>query len=111
MGTTLAGQTQRFYFDTRGGRYIRTAKFNYFLVGIILPGKQILVPFMFKSPNVGIYSQTWQLVTKPVLCGGKPVLITLKGIAFQEDLHQSKRKGIQVIVAYALNLTNGIRIN
>lgn len=71
-------------------------------IGIILPGKQHFVPFMFKSPNVGIYSQTWQLVTRPVLSCGKPVLLTLRGIAFQEDLYQSKRKEIEVTIVYCL---------
>jgi hypothetical protein len=81
LGTSLAGKIQRFYFDTRGG--------------IILPGERLPLVFMFKSPNVGIYSEMWQLVTRPILCSGRPIYVTLKGVAFQDDLHEQKRKEIQ----------------
>jgi len=65
LGTKLAGQTQRFYFDTKSG--------------VILPGDTLNFPFIFKSPNAGIFTETWELMTKPILCGGAPIRITLRG--------------------------------
>ena len=65
LGTKLAGQTQRFYFDTKSG--------------VILPGDTLKFPFIFKSPNAGIFTETWELMTRPTLCGGAPVSITLRG--------------------------------
>ena len=65
LGTKLAGQTQRFYFDTKSG--------------VILPGDTLNFPFIFKSPNAGIFTETWELMTKPILCGGAPISVTLRG--------------------------------
>ena len=65
LGTKLAGQTQRFYFDSKSG--------------VILPGDTINFPFVFKSPSAGIFTETWELMTKPTLCGGDPIRITLRG--------------------------------
>ena len=67
LGTRLAGQTQRFYFDTN--------------TGVILPGDTMNFPFVFKSRNAGIFTETWELITNPVLCGGAPLKITLRGNA------------------------------
>lgn len=68
LGTKLAGQTQRFYFDTKSG--------------VILPGDTLKFPFVFKSPNAGIFTETWELMTRPTLCGGAPIRITLRGNEF-----------------------------
>ena len=65
LGTKLAGQTQRFYFDTKSG--------------VILPGDTLKFPFVFKSPSAGIFTETWELMTRPTLCGGAPIRITLRG--------------------------------
>ena len=65
LETKLAGQTQRFYFDTKSG--------------VILPGDTLKFPFVFKSPNAGIFTETWELMTRPTLCGGAPIRITLRG--------------------------------
>ena len=35
--------------------------------------KKIL--FIFKSPNFGIFSETWQFVTRPVLMGGAAIQV------------------------------------
>lgn len=53
------------------------------------------LPFIFKSSTIGIYSECWGFETRPVLCGGKPVLVTLRGVAFQQDLQQTKRDEIE----------------
>ncbi|KAL5516236.1 hypothetical protein EMCRGX_G001519 [Ephydatia muelleri] len=77
--------TQRFYFDTRGG--------------VLLPGQSFPVPFIFKSPNAGVFSETWALQTGPVLARGKPLVFVLRGVAFQEDLHLEKRNAIEDMLA------------
>ena len=64
--------------------------------GVLLPGQRTDFPFLFKSPNVGIFSERWNLRTGPVLCGGEPIHVTLKGIAFQEDLYSKRRQEIEV---------------
>ena len=65
LGTKLAGHAQRFYFDTKSD--------------VILPGDTSKFPFIFKSPNAGIFTETWELMTRPTLCGGAPIRITLRG--------------------------------
>ena len=45
------------------------ATLNY-LLGFILPGDTTMIPFVFKSPNPGIFSETWEFVTKPTLMSG-----------------------------------------
>lgn len=65
LGTKLAGHAQRFYFDTKSD--------------VILLGDTLKFPFIFKSPNAGIFTETWELMTRPTLCGGAPIRITLRG--------------------------------
>ena len=46
---------------------------------MILPGDTLNFPFVFKSANAGIFTETWELMTKPILCGGAPIRIHLRG--------------------------------
>nr|XP_009941214.1 PREDICTED: MYCBP-associated protein [Opisthocomus hoazin] len=62
---------QRFYFDTRPG--------------VILPGETRKFVFLFKSERAGIYSESWEFRTHPVLLGGALLQVTLWGIAVCED--------------------------
>ena len=64
--------------------------------GVLLPGQQLAFPFTFKSPNTGIFSETWSLHTGPVLGKGRPIFLTLKGITFQEDVNAQRRQEIEV---------------
>ena len=71
----------------------------YMYIGVILPGRNLTLDFIFKSPNSGIFSETWEIVTRPVLLsnnGQSPLYVTLKGVSFQPDLHQEKRAMIEV---------------
>ncbi|XP_062521856.1 MYCBP-associated protein-like isoform X2 [Corticium candelabrum] len=77
LDTCLDQGIQRFYFNTCSG--------------VVLPGRSLDFPFMFKSPYAGIFSETWQLETRPVLCRGAPLLVTLRGVTRRED----KLKGIR----------------
>ncbi|XP_071824825.1 MYCBP-associated protein-like isoform X2 [Apostichopus japonicus] len=74
-------KVQRFYFNTSSG--------------VLLPGDKLQFPFIFKSPNPGIFSETWQLDTKPTLCGGATLQVTLRGIALQEDKTKKQRNDIE----------------
>ena len=53
-------------------------------------------PFVFKSPNAGVFHEQWQFETRPVVCGGAALLVTLRGIAFQEDKFERQRKQLEV---------------
>ncbi|XP_022092227.1 MYCBP-associated protein-like [Acanthaster planci] len=74
-------KVQRFYFNTSSG--------------VLLPGESLKFPFAFKSPNAGIFSETWQLDTRPVLCGGAALQVALRGIALQEDKNKRQRDQIE----------------
>uniref|UniRef100_A0A8C4TR81 Uncharacterized protein n=1 Tax=Erpetoichthys calabaricus TaxID=27687 RepID=A0A8C4TR81_ERPCA len=75
-------KTQRFYFDTSAG--------------VILPGDKQQFLFTFKSPNAGIFSETWELSTHPTLLGGAGIQVTLRGIALHDDRTAEMRQTIQV---------------
>lgn len=53
-------------------------------------------PFVFKSPNAGVFHEQWQFETRPVVCGGAALLVTLRGIAFQEDKFVKQREQLEV---------------
>ncbi|NWQ58843.1 MYBPP protein, partial [Neopipo cinnamomea] len=60
-----------FYFDTRPG--------------VILPGETLRFSFLFKSRRAGIFSESWEFRTHPLLLGGALLQVTLWGIAVYED--------------------------
>ncbi|NXD28702.1 MYBPP protein, partial [Spelaeornis formosus] len=60
-----------FYFDTRPG--------------VILPGETRRFSFIFKSERAGIFSESWEFRTHPLLLGGALLQVTLWGIAVYED--------------------------
>ena len=64
--------------------------------GVLLPGQSLAFPFFFKSPNAGVFSEAWSLQTGPLLAGGRPVRLTLKGVAVQEDINAHKREELEV---------------
>ncbi|NXG49471.1 MYBPP protein, partial [Psilopogon haemacephalus] len=68
---TKGKRMQRFYFDTRPG--------------VILPGESRKFSFLFKSERVGIFSESWEFRTHPLLLGGALLQVTLWGIAVCED--------------------------
>ncbi|NXW01912.1 MYBPP protein, partial [Fregetta grallaria] len=68
---TKGKRMQCFYFDTRPG--------------IILPGKTRKFSFLFKSERAGIFSESWEFRTHPLLLGGALLQVTLWGIAVYED--------------------------
>uniref|UniRef100_H9H1I9 MYCBP associated protein n=1 Tax=Meleagris gallopavo TaxID=9103 RepID=H9H1I9_MELGA len=60
-----------FYFDARPG--------------VILPGETRKFFFLFKSERAGIFSESWEFRTHPLLLGGALLQVTLWGIAVCED--------------------------
>lgn len=64
--------------------------------GVLLPGEKLSFPFIFKSPNAGIFMEDWGLLTGPVLLGGREVRIRLRGVAFREDINATRREEIEV---------------
>ncbi|OXB59392.1 hypothetical protein ASZ78_009692 [Callipepla squamata] len=63
--------TRCFYFDARPG--------------VILPGETRKFFFLFKSERAGVFSESWELRTCPLLLGGALLQVTLWGIAVCED--------------------------
>ena len=66
------------------------------LTGVILPGETMKFPFVFKSPNAGVFTEQWKFETRPNLCGGAALIVTLRGIALQEDKFQREREELEV---------------
>ncbi|XP_042720937.1 MYCBP-associated protein [Lagopus leucura] len=62
---------RRFYFDARPG--------------VILPGETRKFFFLFKSERAGVFSESWEFRTHPLLLGGALLQVTLWGIAVCED--------------------------
>ncbi|XP_048673904.1 MYCBP-associated protein isoform X2 [Caretta caretta] len=61
-----------FYFNTRPG--------------VILPGETRNFSFFFKSGKAGIFSESWEFGTHPILLGGAVLQVSLWGIALYEDM-------------------------
>ncbi|KAK3094720.1 hypothetical protein FSP39_005416 [Pinctada imbricata] len=72
---------QRFYFNNSSG--------------VILPGETMKFPFVFKSPNAGVFTEQWKFETRPRLCGGASLIVTLRGIALQEDKFKVEREELE----------------
>ena len=66
-------------------------------------------PFVFKSPNAGVFHEQWQFETRPVVCGGAALLVTLRGIAFQEDKFERQRKQLEVTRSMLITYVKGFR--
>ena len=52
---------------------------------------------VFKSAIGGIFSEKWEFVTYPQLLSGASLLLTLRGVAIQEDKYKKTRASIEVI--------------
>ncbi|XP_051889317.1 MYCBP-associated protein [Pristis pectinata] len=72
---------QRFYFNTNSG--------------VILPGETINLPFTFKSPNAGIFTDFWEFCTHPVLLAGASLQVALWGVALFADRNEGARQQLQ----------------
>ena len=68
-----------------------------FVSGVLLPGDAVKFPFIFKSPNAGIFSEQWEFQTHPVVCGGAKLLVTLRGVALKQDKYEVERTELEVV--------------
>lgn len=66
------------------------------LVGVVLPGDMLRFPFVFKSPNAGVFSEQWEFQTHPVVAGGAKLLVTLRGVALKRDKFERHRAELEV---------------
>ncbi|XP_062886788.1 MYCBP-associated protein isoform X1 [Mobula hypostoma] len=71
----------RFYFNISSGK--------------ILPGETINLPFTFKSPNAGIFTDLWEFCTHPVLLAGASLQVALWGVAVFADRNEGARQQLQ----------------
>lgn len=72
--------------------------------GVILPNESKKIPLTFASQNAGIFNETWELDTQPVLCGGDPIYVLLRGVATEEDKLVQQRKDLEVHGCFALRM-------
>ncbi|XP_069785480.1 MYCBP-associated protein isoform X2 [Narcine bancroftii] len=72
---------QRFYFNLNSG--------------VILPGETMNLPFTFKSPNAGIFTEFWEFCTHPVLLAGASLQVALWGVALFADKNEGARWQLQ----------------
>ena len=78
LNRVLEGNTQRFYFDLREK--------------VLLPGRSISVPVIFKSAQAGVYWESWQLATRPAL---QPLIVTFRGVASTRDRFLQARQEVE----------------
>lgn len=89
-------KVQRFYFNNSSG--------------VILPGDTVKFPFVFKSPNAGVFTEQWEFQTHPVVCNGAALVVTLRGVALQEDKFKKQRSDLEKELAHkqAIQVVTGI---
>ncbi|XP_009980067.1 PREDICTED: LOW QUALITY PROTEIN: MYCBP-associated protein, partial [Tauraco erythrolophus] len=74
-----------FYFDTRPG--------------VILPAQTRKFSFLFKSERAGVFSESWEFRTHPLLLGGALLQVTLWGISVYEDKLADLREKLETDLA------------
>ncbi|XP_051731914.1 MYCBP-associated protein [Ctenopharyngodon idella] len=79
--TPTHSHTQHFYFNNT--------------TAAILPGSTKRISFTFKSVSAGIMTEVWRLNTHPVLMGGASLLVTLRGVALDEDKSAQQRAALE----------------
>ncbi|XP_063675440.1 MYCBP-associated protein-like isoform X4 [Bolinopsis microptera] len=84
LNTIMEGNKQRFYFSINDG--------------VILPGEELSIPLIFLSKQAGIYTESWQFITKPILNDGAPIVVTLKGIALKRDIFKAEKAKIEELL-------------
>jgi hypothetical protein len=61
-----------------------------------MPGDLLKLHICFKSEKGGIFTEKWEFVTEPKLLSGASLVLTLRGVAIQEDKHKKTRALIEV---------------
>jgi hypothetical protein len=78
------------------GQTLGELRFLFLFSGVILPGETVKIPFVFKSPNAGVFTEQWEFETRPVVCGGASLVVTLRGVAMQQDKFKKQRTELEV---------------
>jgi hypothetical protein len=65
---------------------------------VILPGDSLKINFVFKSVKGGVFTEKWEFLTQPKLLSGASLILTLRGIAVQEDKYRKDRAFIEVFI-------------
>ena len=63
---------------------------------MILPGDLLKIHVVFKSIKGGIFTEKWELITQPNLLNAASLVLTLRGVAIQEDKYKKNRAAIEV---------------
>ncbi len=63
---------------------------------MILPGDLLKLHIVFKSLKGGIYTEKWEFITHPPMLSGASLVLTLRGVAIQEDKFKKRRISIEV---------------
>lgn len=61
-----------------------------------MPGETRKFVFLFKSERAGIFSESWEFRTHPLLLAGALLQVTLWGIAVYEDKLADLREKLEV---------------
>ncbi|XP_012658377.2 MYCBP-associated protein [Otolemur garnettii] len=72
---------QRFYFNNREG--------------VILPGETKNFTFFFKSLTAGIFRESWEFGTHPILLGGALLQVNLHSVSLAQDIFRDERKSLE----------------
>lgn len=64
---------------------------------VILPGDALKLHIVFKSKKGGIFTEKWEFITRPCLLSGASLVLTLRGVALQEDKFKKRRISLEVI--------------
>lgn len=61
-----------------------------------MPGDLLKLHIVFKSMKGGIFTEKWEFITQPKLLSGASLILTLRGVAIQEDKYKKIRASIEV---------------
>ena len=69
-----------------------------------MPGDLLKLHICFKSDKGGIFTEKWEFVTEPKLLSGASLVLTLRGVAIQEDKHKKTRALIEVKKTFIVDI-------
>ena len=65
-----------------------------------MPGDLLKIHVVFKSIKGGIFTEKWEFCTQPKLLSGASLILTLRGVAIQEDKYKKTRELIEVSLKF-----------
>ena len=61
-----------------------------------MPGDSLKMHIVFKSNIGGIFTEKWEFITHPRLLSAASLVLTLRGVAVQEDKYKKNRIMLEV---------------